>query len=96
MTAKTASRRKKPTRKSNPSRSKTRSHPRSTRASKGLRAAKAGPAQVLDILFRDEITPNRYDDSAATGRARARKGGLLMRQVHGWRVADPYSVCWSR
>lgn len=52
------------------------------------RAAAAKPAQVLEVLFRNEITPNRYDDSAAAARAGARKGGLLLRQVRGWRVAE--------
>ena len=43
---------------------------------------------MIEVLFRNEITPNRYDDSAAAARAGARKGGLLLRQVRGWRVAE--------
>jgi hypothetical protein len=59
-----------------------------TTRSAASRAAAAKPAQVLEVLFRNEITPNRYDDSAAAARAGARKGGLLLRQVRGWRVAE--------
>ena len=59
-----------------------------TTRSPASRAAAAKPAQVLEVLFRNEITPNRYDDSAAAARAGARKGGLLLRQVRGWRVAE--------
>jgi len=59
-----------------------------TTRSPASRAAAAKPAQVLEVLFRNEITPNRYDDSAAAARVGARKGGLLLRQVRGWRVAE--------
>ena len=60
----------------------------------------AKPAQIIEILFQNEVTPNRYDDSAAAGAAKPRargkagarkapaKAGLLTRQVRGWRVAE--------
>lgn len=43
--------------------------------------------QIIEILFENEVTPNRYDDSAAA-RTGARKGGMLLRQGRGWRVAE--------
>ena len=82
--------RKKPSRKT-PSRKKPngkKASRKTTSRSPASRAAAAKPAQVLEVLFRNEITPNRYDDSAAAARAGARKGGLLLRQVRGWRVAE--------
>jgi hypothetical protein len=46
-------------------------------------------AQIIEILFENEVTPNRYDDcEAAAAQAGARKGGMLLRQVRGWRVAE--------
>ena len=89
MSAKKPSR-KKPSRKK-PSRKKPngkKASRKTTSRSPASRAAAAKPAQVLEVLFRNEITPNRYDDSAAAARAGARKGGLLLRQVRGWRVAE--------
>jgi hypothetical protein len=82
--------RKKPSRKT-PSRKKPngkKASRKTTSRSPASRAAAAKPAQVLEVLFRNEITPNRYDDSVAAARAGARKGGLLLRQVRGWRVAE--------
>lgn len=60
------------------------------RTSKGKkrRAAAAKPANIIEILFENEVTPNRYDDRAAAARAGARRGGLLLRPVRGWRVAE--------
>jgi hypothetical protein len=56
---------------------------------KKSRAAAAKAAHIIEILFQNEVTPNRYDDAAAaTSRTGARKGGLLTRQVRGWRVAE--------
>jgi hypothetical protein len=84
MSAKKSSR-KKPSRKKPSGKKASR---KTTTRSPASRAAAAKPAQVLEVLFRNEITPNRYDDSAAAARAGARKGGLLLRQVRGWRVAE--------
>ena len=56
---------------------------------KKRRAAAAKPAQIIEILFQNEVTPNRYDDSAAqAARMGTRKGGVLLRNVRGWRVAE--------
>jgi hypothetical protein len=79
--AKTQSRSKKPSRAKKSRRAKTPS-----RVSQ-RHAVLAKPAQIIEILFENEVTPNRYDDSAAA-RTGARKGGMLLRQVRGWRVAE--------
>jgi len=88
------SRTKKPKRSKKPSRaqpSRSRKASRSKKASRRQngRAAAAKLARIIEILFQNEVTPNRYDDSeAAAAQTGARKGGLLMRQVRGWRVAE--------
>ena len=80
---KTPKRAKKPRRSTTPSRAKKTSR---TRQRRGLLAK---PAHILETLFQNEVTPNRYDDSeAAAARTGAREGGLLLRQVRGWRVAE--------
>lgn len=78
---KTPSRAKKPRRSKKPRRAKTSSR---TRQRRGLVAK---PAQIIETLFQNEVTPNRYDDSEAAARAGARTG-MLLRQVRGWRVAE--------
>lgn len=61
---------------------------RRTGAPKRRPARKKSP-QILDVLFQSEVTPNRYDDSAAAApRKGVRKTAMLMQQVRGWRVAD--------
>ena len=64
-----------------PSRAKTSSR------SGQRRGLLAKPAQIIETLFQNEVTPNRYDDSEAAARAGARTG-MLSRQVRGWRVAE--------
>ena len=60
-----------------------------TSKAKKRRAAAAKPAYIIEILFENEVTPNRYDDrAAAAASSRTRKGGMLMRKVRGWRVAE--------
>jgi hypothetical protein len=54
-----------------------------------VRARAISPARIISILFADEVTPNRYDDSAAAApRKGARRGGMLMQPIRGWRVAE--------
>lgn len=81
------SRTKKPSRAKTQSRSKKPSRARKSSRGKQRQALLAKPAQIIEILFQNEVTPNRYDDSAAA-RSGARKGGMLLRQVRGWRVAE--------
>jgi hypothetical protein len=40
----------------------------------------AGAARIIEILFQNEVTPNRYDDEAAAA-------GVLTKAIRGWRVA---------
>jgi hypothetical protein len=77
---KSPKRAKKPKRSKKPSRAKTSNR----RQRRGLLAK---PAQIIEILFQNEVTPNRYDDSEAAARTGARTG-MLLRQVRGWRVAE--------
>jgi len=58
---------------------------------KKLRGAAVKSGHIIEILFQNEITPNRYDDQAAAAEAnpaRGRERGILMQQVRGWRVAE--------
>jgi len=72
-----------------PSRRKKHSRSKKPSRSQKRRAAAAKPARIIEILFQNEVTPNRYDDSAAAAaQTGARRGGLLMRQIRGWRVAE--------
>jgi hypothetical protein len=76
------SRTKQPSHRKMSSRSKKR-----TRRTLGATGAK--PTHIIEILFQNEVTPNRYDDSAAAAAEKgARKGGLLLRDIRGWRVAE--------
>ena len=57
--------------------------PKTRRASATGRRALAGKqANIIDILFRNEVTPNHNDDAAAGG------SGVLTKKVRGWRVAE--------
>jgi hypothetical protein len=57
--------------------------PTKRRASASARRDLAGkPVNIIDILFRNEVTPNRNDDAAAGG------SGVLTKKVRGWRVAE--------
>lgn len=70
-----------------PSRAKQLSRRRKPSRSQKRRAANA--ARIIEILFQNEVTPNRYDDSAAQAtRMGGRKGGMLLRNVRGWRIAE--------
>ena len=57
--------------------------PKKRRASTTARRALAGKqVNIIDILFRNEVTPNHNDDAAAGG------SGVLTKKVRGWRVAE--------
>jgi hypothetical protein len=80
---------KKPSKTKKSSQARKPSRTRKSRRNKQRRAAVAKRAQIIEILFENEVTPNRYDDcEAAAAQAGARKGGMLLRQVRGWRVAE--------
>jgi hypothetical protein len=68
------------------------SRARASRKSKAAAKRKVG-ARIIDILFANEVTPNRFDDTkAAAAAARGRKGAakraMLTRRIRGWRVAE--------
>ena len=50
------------------------------RAKKKRRTGAVGAARIIEILFQNEVTPNRYDDEAAAT-------GMLTKAIRGWRVA---------
>jgi hypothetical protein len=58
------SRTKKPSRAKTQSRSKKPSRARKSSRGKQRQALLAKPAQIIEILFQNEVTPNRYDDSS--------------------------------
>jgi Transglycosylase SLT domain len=70
-------------------RTKKPSRSKATSGSKKRRTASGKATHILEVLFQDEVTPNRYDDSAAATPSKgARRGGMLTQQVRGWRVAE--------
>lgn len=72
-----------------PSHGKTSSLSKKRTRRRKLGAAGTKPAHIIEILFQNEVTPNRYDDSAAADAEKGvRPGGLLMRDIRGWRVAE--------
>jgi hypothetical protein len=72
-----------------PSRRKKSSRSKKPSRSQSYRAAAAKSPHIIEILFQNEVTPHRYDDSAAAApRKGARKTGMLVQQVRGWRVAE--------